>query len=75
MIASNVAGAREWVEDGVNGLLYEAGNAGALAAALQRLQGDPEFARSLGENARTRYLAEFTPAKGYERIMQLAELW
>jgi glycosyltransferase involved in cell wall biosynthesis len=44
-------GPRHIVRDGVDGLLVPAGNAGALAAALDRLTGDPALRRALGREA------------------------
>jgi glycosyltransferase involved in cell wall biosynthesis len=41
VVATRVAGVPRLVEDGANGLLVEPGSADALAAALDRLVGDP----------------------------------
>jgi glycosyltransferase involved in cell wall biosynthesis len=38
------------VVDGVNGLVVPPGDAGALAAALDRITGDPTFASELRRN-------------------------
>jgi glycosyltransferase involved in cell wall biosynthesis len=40
------------VEDGINGLLVPPGDAGALRSALERLLGDAELRRRLGEAGR-----------------------
>ena len=50
------------MSDGVDGLLVPARNAGALAAAIARLQDDPGLARDLGQAARRKALAEFDDA-------------
>lgn len=39
-VVSDIAGNREWVKDGVGGLLFPAGDANALADALRRAQQD-----------------------------------
>ena len=52
VIATAVGGTPEVVTDGGNGLLIPPRDAAALAAALERLLGDPDFARRLGANAR-----------------------
>ncbi|HUP64540.1 MAG TPA: glycosyltransferase family 4 protein [Thermoanaerobaculia bacterium] len=61
VIASDLAGIREAVRDGVEGLLVEPGDAVSLAAALERTLGDPALRRRLGAAARRRYEEEFTP--------------
>ncbi|MGU3410064.1 glycosyltransferase [Microbacterium sp. M1A1_1b] len=51
IVASAVPGIVDVIEDGVNGLLVTPGDADALAAAVDRLLGDPEWAASLGAAA------------------------
>src|SRR5450631_854785 len=54
VVASNLPGLRDAVEDGVSGLLVTPGSAEELAAALRRLLGDPQLCRQLGRAAATR---------------------
>ena len=58
VVASDVGGLRELVNDGETGLLFRAGDAEALADRLARVIGDTDLRRSLGERARARVLAE-----------------
>jgi glycosyltransferase involved in cell wall biosynthesis len=51
-VASDVAGARAQIEDGVTGLLVPPRDPGALRAALERLLADPVLRRRLGAAAR-----------------------
>lgn len=51
MICTDVGGVAEIVRPGINGLLYESGDAVALADAIQKLA-DPAVRRSLTEQAR-----------------------
>jgi glycosyltransferase involved in cell wall biosynthesis len=59
VVASDVGGVGELVQDGSTGLLAPAGDAGALAAAVQRLLDDPELRRRMGEAGRRRVAEQF----------------
>lgn len=52
VIASDLPGPSEIVEDGVNGLIVETGDEEAFAAAMTRLAGDHELRRRLADGAR-----------------------
>jgi glycosyltransferase involved in cell wall biosynthesis len=51
VIASDIGGARNIIDDGVTGLVVEPGNSEALAAALRAIFDDPRSARSRAERA------------------------
>lgn len=71
VVASDVGALRETVLDGVTGLRVAPGDAGALAAALDRLAGDPALCTRLGTAARAHYEGHFTPAKNRERLLAI----
>jgi glycosyltransferase involved in cell wall biosynthesis len=48
VIASKLRGLTETVKDGVNGLIFPAGDAAALAACFERLLDEPELLAQLG---------------------------
>ena len=52
VIASDLPGPSEIVEDGVNGLIVKTGDAEAFAAAMTRLAADHELRRRLADGAR-----------------------
>lgn len=52
VIAANHGAMAEAVDDGVTGLLFEAGDSASLAACLRRLADDPGLRKRLAENAR-----------------------
>ena len=54
IVATAVGAAPELIEDGVHGLLVPPGDAGRLAAAINRLLWQPRLARRLAEAARRR---------------------
>jgi glycosyltransferase involved in cell wall biosynthesis len=58
VIASDIPGPREIVVDGRTGLLFEPGNAKALAEALERLAGDPDTRSEYGSRGRALLEAE-----------------
>jgi glycosyltransferase involved in cell wall biosynthesis len=67
IIASDQVGAaHELVREGENGFIFAAGNAGALAAAMQRYTANPALAQSHGAASR-RDSAGWSPAHGAER--------
>lgn len=70
IIASDVGGVRELVEDGVNGFLVPAGNQTALSKSLDRLQSDTALRARMGQASRERYLASFTDKKMAAAVRQ-----
>jgi glycosyltransferase involved in cell wall biosynthesis len=60
VIATNVPGHRDVVEDGTTGLLVPAEDDARLAAAIESLLDDPERRRRMGQAGRARVLREFT---------------
>jgi glycosyltransferase involved in cell wall biosynthesis len=63
----------EAVQDGKTGLLVEAEDADALAAAIERLIQDPALARRLGDAGRQRMQSEFSIATMADQHMALYE--
>jgi glycosyltransferase involved in cell wall biosynthesis len=70
VIAGSEGGPREIIEDGVNGVLFPYGDAGALATALLRYLDDPDFARQMAEAARRR-TQDFTAERYVERFVEV----
>lgn len=60
VVATNVGGMAELVEDGATGILVSPGDPAALAGALERLIGDEALRRKMGEAGRRKAFAEFT---------------
>ena len=59
VVASELSGIPELVQDGVSGLLVAPGDAPELADALARLHADPDLRRRLGAAGREQVLREF----------------
>ncbi len=63
VVASDVGGVREAVQDEVTGLLVERGDEAGLASALSRLGADPVLRGELGAAGRAAYEQRFTAAR------------
>ena len=59
-VASRIPGHDEMIEDGVNGLLFDVGDARALTDCLLRLQHDPGLRRRFGDAARETVARHYT---------------
>jgi glycosyltransferase involved in cell wall biosynthesis len=71
VVGSAIGGIPELIDDGVNGLLFKAGDADALAEKIKYLSSDPDKARQMGENARKKAESDYCPGAHYEKIMDL----
>ena len=70
IVASNISGNREVVEDGVNGFLVPVRDAPALAEAIGRLARDPGLRQRMGEAGRRKALAAFDERQVFEEVEQ-----
>lgn len=59
VVATRVGGVPDLIEEGVNGLLVEPGQPGALANAVAALLGDPERSAEIGRENRRRRSEQF----------------
>lgn len=60
VIAGNIGGMRDVIEEGVTGRLFEVGNAAELAQVIVTLVRDKSERTRLGDNGRASYLRHFT---------------
>ena len=70
VVATDVDGTPEIVEDGKNGLLVEAGDVDSLTGAIAKIIGDKDLRERLGRNAYRRYAEEFSYEKMAERYVK-----
>lgn len=68
IIASDVGGVRELIEDGLNGLCVGRGSVNKVVEALNRFV-DPSLRKKCGEEARKKYLLNFTTKDMAEKIL------
>lgn len=71
VIASHLGAMAELIDHGRTGLLFEPGSARDLARHLAWAAAFPAKMRAMGENARAKYEAKFTPEKNYEQLMAI----
>ncbi|MCX5753621.1 MAG: glycosyltransferase family 4 protein [Candidatus Krumholzibacteria bacterium] len=71
VVASRIGGIPEMVDDGVNGLLAPAGDAGALAAALRRMLGDRRVREEMGRRGREKAERHYGREKHYGEIERI----
>jgi len=71
VVASNVPGCREALQDGVSGLLVEARDAAGLAGVLQRLIDDPALSRKMGLAGRSLAEKKFSSVRIQSRILEV----
>ncbi len=74
VIASKGGGTAEQIEDGITGILVDPGDSGQLAAALQKLQDDPDLRARLGVNGRRKFAEKYEFELFYSqlRVLQLS---
>jgi glycosyltransferase involved in cell wall biosynthesis len=71
VIATNVSGIPELIEDGVTGLLVPEKDPTALAAAIRRLIADRTAALAMAERGRARVLDQFDPERNHRRLLDM----
>ena len=69
IVSTNIGGVKDFIQNGVNGLLAEVGDTTALTEQLCRIVRDRELARRLGENAR-RAVQEYTWESAARKVEQ-----
>ena len=70
-VTTRVTGAAGAVVDGETGLLVPAGDAAALARAVESLLGDPRFAAGLARRAQRQVVAEFSQQRIWRALEQV----
>jgi glycosyltransferase involved in cell wall biosynthesis len=71
IVVSDAPGVRDYIDDGVTGVIVPCGDAAALARAVRGLLADPQRRRGLGESARRHALTNLTLSGYAERLLQI----
>lgn len=75
VVATNVGGANEVIESGVNGVLIEPNDVSAIADEVIRLGRDPELRARLGAAGKRTVTENFAADQMVERQFELYERW
>lgn len=70
VVASDVRGCRQVVEDGVTGMLVHPADPAALAAAIERLGGDERLRETMGAAGRRRALNDFDERRVVDIVIE-----
>lgn len=73
VIATEIGGIPELMRDGVDGLLVKPTDGIGLAEAMRLLVADPEMAAAMGESARLRVAAEYSPERHCRHLESVYE--
>ena len=71
VVASDLGGIPEMVDDGVNGFLFPAGDEEALAGRMATLLDSPELRKEMGQKGREKALELYNAEYHYGRIMEI----
>jgi len=71
VVATNVSGIPDLIEEGRTGILVEPASSSDLSRGIIELLSDPEKARSLGANARTRLADNYSAQRMVDKIEKL----
>jgi len=69
VIATDIRGCRDVVQDGVNGYLIPVRDPEAISAAITRLGSDPELRDSMGTRGRARAREDFDESRVVQRVL------
>ncbi|MEX8495705.1 glycosyltransferase family 4 protein [Sphaerotilus sp.] len=73
VLASRLGPLATLIEDGVNGLLFNPGDAGDLASKLRWAVAHPGALQQMRIAARQTYLAHYTPESNYQQLLAIYE--
>ena len=73
IVASNLGGIREGIEDGINGLLFAPGKEDELASKIIYFLKNPEAAEEMGRKGREKAITYFSLEKNIHQYVELYE--
>lgn len=73
VLTSKIGNPQDLVDHEVNGLHFEPGSPDALHEQVQILKKKEEMRKEMGHKAREKYLADYTPEKNLQKLMEIYE--
>lgn len=73
VIASNIGGIPEIVEDNINGLLFEPGNVEQLKECILKYWNNPDLVVEHGKNGYQKAIKQYTEEKYYQELIKVYE--
>lgn len=73
VIASNIGGIPEIVEDNINGLLFEPGNVEQLKECILKYWNNPDLVVEHGKNGYQKAITQYTEGRYYDELMKVYE--
>ena len=70
-VVPDIESNREWIQDGLTGFLFEAGNATDLAKVLEELSERPDIVKSVVESAREVVEKKADWGKGGQKLLRV----
>jgi glycosyltransferase involved in cell wall biosynthesis len=74
VVASNVGGIPELISDGINGILFEAGNRLKLSVALKQLEAHFTILKETAESKKQQYIQRFSPENWADRSIEVYQI-
>jgi glycosyltransferase involved in cell wall biosynthesis len=71
VLGSRLGALEELIDDGVNGMHFDHGDAGELRKAVQWAWANPATIRSMGRMARLKYEQEYSTAANYRQLLAI----
>ena len=71
IVAANNGGLKDIVQEGINGRLFEPGNANELCRVIREVSADESVLQTMGMNARKSVERKYSPEKYYRETMRL----
>lgn len=71
VLAANIGGIPEYIQENINGILYQYNNCLELAEKIDYLMNNPDYCEEMGKAARKKVLEKYNPEIHYEMVMKV----
>lgn len=74
VVASQIGGIPDVVEDGVTGFLFKPGSIEDCMEKIQKIWNNPSLVKKMGRNAREKTERDFSPEDHYKKLLEIYQL-